>query len=284
MGQAVKGIDGVVAGSDNYSAPVLEAADRLKVIVRVGVGYDTVDLAAATSKGIQVGTTPGTNHHAVADYAFGLLLASARRIVPHHTTTAAGQWTRMAGPDVYGKTIGIVGLGAIGKGVARRARGFDMTVLAYDVYRDDAFAQANGVRYVDLDELFRASDYVTLHTPLLPETRGLVSAERLATMKPTAYLINTARGELVDLEALGAAVREGRLAGAALDVFPKEPPTGNPILQTENVIVSPHVAGGSIEANLAAARMACQSVVAVIRGGRVEHCVNPDVYGTVSGP
>jgi D-3-phosphoglycerate dehydrogenase len=284
MGQAVKGIDGIVAGSDNYSAPVIEAADRLKVIVRVGVGYDTVDLAAATKKGIQVGTTPGTNHHAVADYAFGLLLALARRIVPHHNTTAAGQWARVAGPDVYGKTIGIVGLGAIGKGVARRARGFDMTVLAYDVYKDEAFAQANGLRYVELDELFRQADYVTLHTPLLPETRGLVNAERLATMKPTAYLINTARGELVDLEALGAAVKEKRLAGAGLDVFPKEPPTGNPILQTENVIVSPHVAGGSIEANLAAARMACQSVVAAIQGGRVAHCVNPDVYGTVSGP
>jgi D-3-phosphoglycerate dehydrogenase len=284
MTRAVKGIDGIVAGSDNYSAPVIEAADRLKAIVRVGVGYDTVDLAAATAKGIQVGTTPGTNHHAVADYAFGLLLASARRIVQHHATTAAGQWVRVAGPDVYGKTIGIVGLGAIGKGVARRARGFDMTVLACDVYKDEPFAQANGVRYVELDELFRQADYVTLHTPLLPETRGLVNAERLRTMKPTAYLINTARGELVDLEALRAALGERRLAGAALDVFPKEPPTGDPILQTENVIVSPHVAGGSIEANLAAAKMACESVVAAIRGGRVAHCVNPDVYGTVSGP
>jgi D-3-phosphoglycerate dehydrogenase len=284
MSQAIRGIDGIVAGSDNYSAPVIAAADRLKVIVRVGVGYDTVDLAAATGKGIQVGTTPGTNQHAVADYAFGLLLALARRIVPHHTTTAAGQWVRVAGPDVYAKTIGIVGLGAIGKGVARRARGFDMTVLAYDVYKDDAFAQANGVRYVELDELFRQADYVTLHTPLLPETRGLVNAERLRTMKPTAYLINTARGELVDLDALIEAIEAGRLAGAALDVFPKEPPTGHPILTTRNVIVSPHVAGGSIEANLAAAKMACQSVVAVLQGGRVAHCVNPDVYGTVSGP
>src|SRR5207253_7605529 len=143
-------------------------------------------------------------------------------------------------------------------GGARRARGFDMTELAYDVYRDEPFAQANSVQYVELDELFRRADYVTLHTPLLPETRGLVNAERLRTMKPTAYLINTARGELVDLDALVAAVKEGRLAGAALDVFPKEPPTGHPILQTENVIVSPHVAGGSIEANLAAAKMACQ--------------------------
>src|ERR671935_713260 len=150
MARALAGIDGVVAGSDNYSAPVIAAADRLKVIVRVGVGYDTVDLAAATARGVQVGTTPGANHHAVADYAFGLLLASARRIVQHHATTAAGQWVRVAGPDVYGKTIGIVGLGAIGKGVARRARGFDMTVLAYDVAQDQEWARRAEVAYVEV--------------------------------------------------------------------------------------------------------------------------------------
>jgi phosphoglycerate dehydrogenase-like enzyme len=159
-----------------------------------------------------------------------------------------------------------------------------MTVLAYDVYRDEEFARANQVRYVELDELFQQADYVTLHTPLLPETRGLVNAERLRSMKRGAYLINTARGELIDLDAVVAALESGQLAGAALDVFPKEPPTGHAILQTANAIVSPHVAGGSIEANLAAAEMACQSVVAVLQGGRVAHCVNPDVYETSSGP
>lgn len=285
MVKAIAGIDGVVAGSDNYSAPVIAAADRLKVVVRVGVGYDTVALAAATAKGIQVGTTPGTNHHAVADYAFGLILASARRIVQHHAATVGGGWLRVAGPDVYGKTIGIVGLGAIGKGMARRARGFDMTVLAYDVFKDEAFAAANQVRYAELDELFSTADYVTLHTPLLPETRGLVNAERLRQMKPTAFLINTARGELVDLDALTTALREKQIAGAALDVFPKEPPpSDHAILTLDNAIVSPHVAGGSIEANLAAAAMACRSVVAVLRGGRVAHCVNPQVYGETAGP
>ncbi len=279
MVQAIKGIDGVVAGSDNYSAPVIEAADRLKTIVRVGVGYDTVDLAAATAKGIQVGTTPGTNHHAVADYAFGLMLALARRIVRHHNSTVAGKWQREPGPDVYGKTLGIVGTGAIGKGVARRARGFSMTVLAHDVVKDEELARALPFRYVELDELLRESDYVTLHAPLLPSTRNLINAERLRLMKPTAFLINTARGELVDLDALTDALRAGRLAGAALDVFPKEPPGDHPILHLENVIVSPHVAGGSTEANLAAARMACESVVSVLKGGRVAYCVNPDVFG-----
>ena len=282
MQKAVQGIDGIVAGSDNYSAPVIESADRLKAIVRVGVGYDTVDLAAATRKGIQVGTTPGTNQHAVADYAFGLMLALARRIVRHHNATAEGKWQREAGPDVYGKTIGIVGTGAIGKGVARRARGFSMNVLAYDVVKDDEFAKATPVRYVELDELFRESDYVTLHAPLLPSTRYLVNAERLRQMKPTAFLINTARGELVDVDALADALREKRIAGAALDVFPKEPPGDHPILKLENAIVSPHVAGGSSEANAAAGKMACESVVAVLRGGRVAYCVNPDVYGATA--
>jgi phosphoglycerate dehydrogenase-like enzyme len=280
MVEALKGIDGVVAGSDNYSAPVIAAADRLKVIVRVGVGYDTVDTAAATARGIQVGTTPGTNQHAVADYAFGLVLALARNIVPHHVTTAAGQWTRRPGPDVWSKTIGIVGAGAIGRGVARRARGFDMTVLAHDVAPDQEWARRTGVAYVEVDELLRSSDFVTLHAPLLPSTRRLINAERLALMRPTSYLVNTARGELVDLEALAAALETGRLAGAAIDVFPQEPPPpDHPILRAPNVILSPHVAGLSIEANTAASRMACESVAAVLRGGRVAHSVNPELFG-----
>jgi D-3-phosphoglycerate dehydrogenase len=135
-----------------------------------------------------------------------------------------------------------------------------------------------------MEELLSQADYVTLHTPLLPQTRGLMNAERLKLMKPTAYLVNTARGELVDLDALMAAVQSKQIAGAALDVFPKEPPTGHPILGLDNVLVSPHVAGGSIEANRAAGKMACESVVSVLRGGRVGFCVNPDVYGTTSGP
>ncbi|HEY3081448.1 MAG TPA: phosphoglycerate dehydrogenase [Chloroflexota bacterium] len=280
MIEALADVDGVIAGSDNYSAAVIGSTDRLKVIVRVGVGYDTVDTAAATARGIQVGTTPGTNHHAVADYAFGLVLALARNIVPHHVTTAAGQWTRLPGPDVWGKTIGILGAGAIGKGVGRRARGFDMTILAHDVAQDAEWAGRTEVAYVEVDELLGRSDFVTLHAPLLPSTRGLINAERLALMKPSSYLVNTARGELVDLDALAAALAAGRLAGAAIDVFPKEPPPADhPILRAPNVILSPHAAGLSIEANTAASRMACQSVAAALAGGRVAHCVNPEVFG-----
>jgi phosphoglycerate dehydrogenase-like enzyme len=278
MIEILKGIDGVVAGSDNYSAPVIDSTDRLKVIVRVGVGYDTVDCEAATRKGIQVGTTPGTNQDAVADYAFGLILALARNIVTHHNTTAAGQWTRLPGPDVYRKTLGVVGAGAVGKGTARRGRGFDMTVLAHDVYQDPAWAAGAGVSYVELDELFRRADYVSLHAPLLPSTRNLVNRERLALMKPTAFLVNTARGELIDLDALKEALDAGRLAGAALDVFPKEPPPpDHPILTTKNVLFAPHVAGLSNEANTAASLMACQSAAAAVTGGQVAHCVNPEV-------
>jgi phosphoglycerate dehydrogenase-like enzyme len=155
-------------------------------------------------------------------------------------------------------------------------------VLAHDVVQDQEFARAMPLRYVGLDELLRESDYVTLHAPLLPQTRQMINAERLKLMKPTAYLINTARGELVDLDALTDALRAGRIAGAALDVFPKEPPGDHPILTLDNAIVSPHVAGGSREANAAAGRMACESVVAVLKGGRVAYCVNPDVYAAAA--
>jgi D-3-phosphoglycerate dehydrogenase len=180
--------------------------------------------------------------------------------------------------------LGLDGVGNIGRDVVRLVAPFEMRVLAYDPYARADDLAGLGVELVDAETLFRESDFVSINCPLNEQTHHSVDARRLALMKPTAYLINTARGELVDLDALVAALEEGRLAGAALDVFPKEPPTGHPILQTANAIVSPHVAGGSIEANLAAAQMACQSVLAVIQGGRVAHCVNPDVYGTVSGP
>lgn len=279
MLDAIKGIDGVVAGSDCYNARVVEVADRLKVIVRVGVGYDTIDVAAATAKGIVVGTTPGTNDRAVADYAFGLMLAIARQIPTNDRTVKAGRWDRPSGVDVNNKTLGIVGLGAIGRNVARRARGFDMRVLAYDVVQNPDFAAAHNVEFSDLDTIFQTADFVTLHAPSTPETRGLVNAARLKSMKAGAYLINTARGDLIDMDALDTALKERWIAGAALDVFPKEPPIGTPLAELENAILSPHVAGMSVEANAAASLMACQSVVKVLNGEKALYAVNPEVYG-----
>lgn len=276
----LRDVDAVIAGSDRYSARAIDAAgERLRIIVRVGVGYDTVDVAAATRRGVVVSTTPGTNDRAVADYAFGLILALARLISYNDRTMRAGRWVRVPGPDVNRKTLGIVGLGAIGRNVARRARGFEMRVLAYDVVRNDEFAAANQVDYTDLDTLFRESDFVTLHVPASPQTRGMVDEARLATMRPTAYLVNTARGDLVDMDALYRALKEQRIAGAGLDVFPQEPPPELPFAELDNVVLSPHVAGLSHEANAAAARQACESVLRVLAGGRPHYTVNPEVYG-----
>jgi D-3-phosphoglycerate dehydrogenase / 2-oxoglutarate reductase len=181
--------------------------------------------------------------------------------------------------DVNGKTLGIIGLGAIGRNVARRARGFDMRVLAYDVFQNAEFAAAHQVEYTDLDTIFRTADFITLHAPATPETRGMVTAARLKSMKPSAYLINTARGDLIDMDALHTALKENWIAGAALDVFPKEPPTGTPLADLDNVILSPHVAGMSVEANRAAAKMACESVVRVLAGEKALYAVNTEVYG-----
>ena len=188
-------------------------------------------------------TTPGTNERAVADFAFGLILTVARAIPANIANVKAGRWERVVGPDVAHATLGIVGLGLIGKEVARRAHGFDMRILAYDVFRDEAFAEQYGVEYRELDDVLAEADYVTVHVPLMPQTRNLLDAGRLARLKPTAYVVNTARGGTVDEAALYEALTSGRLAGAALDVFGVEPAWGNPLLELPNVVATPHVAG-----------------------------------------
>lgn len=277
MQQLIPGVDAVIAASDIYSAPVLEVADRLKVIARVGVGYDAIDLKASTARGVVVSTTPGANHEAVADLAFGLILALARSIPLHDRLMRAGQWERRTGVDVNGKTLGILGLGKIGKGMARRGRGFAMRVVAHDPFWDEEFARANQVERLPLDEVVRAADFLTLHLPASPETNRIMNAERLRAMKPTAFLINTARGTLVDEPALTRALEEGWIAGAGLDVFDHEPPWGSGILQRENTIFSPHVAGFSHQANDLSIRMAVDNVINVLTGKPPLDCVNPDV-------
>ena len=283
MRDLIPGVDAVIAASDRYSPAVLAVADRLKIIARVGVGYDAVDLKAATAHGVVVATTPGANHEAVADLAFGLILALARYIPLHDRLVRAGKWERHTGVDVNGKTLGILGLGKIGKGMARRARGFAMRVVAHDPYWDEAFAQANGVERMPLDDVIRAADYLTLHLPASPDTDRVMNADRLRTMKPTAFLINTARGTLVDEPALERALREKWIAGAALDVFENEPPWGSAILSCENAIFSPHVAGFSQVANELSIRMAVDNVINVLTGKRPLDCVNPDVLTVRAG-
>jgi phosphoglycerate dehydrogenase-like enzyme len=277
MRDLLPGVAAVIAASDRYTEPVFAVADRLKIIARVGVGYDAIDLAAATRHGVVVATTPGANHEAVADLAFGLILGIARYIPLQDRVIRAGQWERYTGVDVNGKTLGILGLGKIGKGMARRARGFAMRVVGHDPYWDDEFARANQVERLPLDEVIRVADFLTLHLPASPDTFKIMNAERLRTMKPTAFLINTARGTLVDEPALAQALQEKWIAGAALDVFENEPPWGSAILACENTVFTPHVAGFSQIANALSIRMSVDSIINVLTGKPPLDCVNPDV-------
>ncbi|MCL4368188.1 MAG: phosphoglycerate dehydrogenase [Actinobacteria bacterium] len=278
MIEILKGIDGAIVSIDPFTPKVLAAAPQLKVVARTGVGYDAVNVPAATEKGVAVCITPGANNRAVADFAFTLLLASARRLLENLTVVPQGGWKRYQGKDLPGSTIGIVGLGSIGKEVAKRARGFDMRVLAYDVFKDEAFATQHQVTYVPLDQLLRESDFVTLHCFLDDSTRHLIDAERLALMKPTAYLINTARGPIVDEEALYQALKEKKIAGAALDVFDQEPlPAGSPLRGLDNVYLAPHVAGQTDGAIQAMGTIAADNVIAVLRGEKPLGLVNREV-------
>jgi phosphoglycerate dehydrogenase-like enzyme len=267
--------DVMLASGDPMTAAMLEQAPRLKLIARVGVGYDTVDIEAARRRGVYVTVTPGANEHAVADYTLASMLALLRNVVHNHITTAANQWDRRPGVDLSGKTVGIVGLGRIGKLVARRLAGFDVRLLATDPYPDAGFAGTHGVRYMPLDDLLAASDIVTFHVLLRPETRHLLDARRLALLRPTAFVVNTCRGPVIDERALDAALREGRIAGAALDVFEEEPPIDSPILTAPNILLSPHIAGISQEAAQRMAEMAVAEAVRCLQGLPPLHPVGP---------
>nr|WP_270760612.1 phosphoglycerate dehydrogenase [Klebsiella variicola] len=218
----------IVAFTD-INESLLEKAPRLKIVYKHGVGVDNIDLNATRQRNIFVTNVPDANKHAVADFAFGLILNTARQISQAISETKAGNWPRIFATDVYGKTLGIVGLGHIGKEVARRARGFNMRVLATDAWPDREFAQEHQVEYVSLDTLTAQSDFISLHTPLTPETENMFNAARLQQMKTGAFLINVSRGGIVDEQALYEALKSGHLAGAAADVFLEEPCAKHPL-------------------------------------------------------
>jgi D-3-phosphoglycerate dehydrogenase len=272
--------DGAIISSMPITAAVLNAVPRLKVIALRGVGYDSVDVAAATARGIPVAVAPGFTD-SVADYVFGLLLAVTRQVAQADRVVRGGRWEVLVSTNIAGKTLGIIGLGRIGKAVARRARGFDMPILATDVVQDEAFAASHGVRYVTLEELLRQADIVSINAPLQGDTRHLIDAQALASMKPTAFLINTARGDLVDEAALAAALRAGRLAGAGLDVFHDEPLQDSPLRGLDNVVLSPHLAAYSREGLRETGVLAARAVLAVLAGGRPDAAqwVNPEASG-----
>jgi phosphoglycerate dehydrogenase-like enzyme len=252
-------------------------------VARVGVGYDAVDVAAATDHGVVICTTPGTNQDSVAEHCFMLILALARNLMKQHNPIAQGKWSRSANLPIRGKTLGLVGLGRIGKAMTTRAIAFGMPVIAFDPYPDRAFAEKHGVRLVSLEELLRQADYISLHLPAMAGTHKLINAERLALMKPTAFLINTARGAVVDEPALYEALRDKKIAGAGLDVFEEEPPLpGNPITKLDNVVMTAHTAGVDTKSRDDMARKAAESIAAISRGEWPAECVvNPEVKANI---
>jgi len=259
-------------------AALLDAAPRLKVVANHAVGFDNVDVAAASARGIAVTNTPDVLTDATADFTFALILAAARRLGEGEALARSGAWRgwapdQLLGQSIAGRVIGVIGFGRIGQAVARRAAGFAMEIL-YTSPREVAFA---GARRVALAELLAAADVVTLHCPLTPETRHMIDADALARMKPTAVLVNTARGPCVDEEALAAALERGTIAAAGLDVFEKEPTIHPALLASRRVVLAPHLGSATLEARGGMARLCAEAVAAVLSGRRPTHLVNPEV-------
>jgi D-3-phosphoglycerate dehydrogenase len=279
---AVGDVDAILARTAMISASVIAAAPQLKIVSRHGVGVDYVDVAACTRHGVLVTITGDANSEAVSERAFGFLLAAARKIPAADNSIKSGQWERgqFIGFEIYRKVLGIVGLGRIGSRVARHARGFDMQVIACDPYIDPEVARKLDVTLVDLETLLLRADFITLHVPLTPETRHMIGQAELALMKPSAILINTARGAIVDEQALHRALITSEIAAAALDVFEQEPlPPNYPLAGLDNVICSPHCAGQSEEALERVAVRAAENILCVLRGASPDPSlvVNPEV-------
>ncbi|WMW46878.1 phosphoglycerate dehydrogenase [Bacillus paralicheniformis] len=241
--EAAGGADAAIVAFNQITPYVLDRLPSLKIVCKHGVGVDNIDLHAAKERNVWVTNAPNANKHAVADFVFGLMLSAARQIPAADRETKLGKWPRIFGSDVYGKTLGIVGLGMIGKEVAKRTQGFNMTVLAYDVFPDRAFAADHHIQFTELDHLLKESDFITLHMPLTAETENMIGEKELAAMKETAYLINASRGGIVSECALYDALANGSIAGAALDVYQTEPLKQYPLFELDRFIAMPHIAG-----------------------------------------
>ena len=284
LAEACREVEGLVASGARVSEEVLEQAPRLRVIANVGVGYDNIDVAACTRRRILVTNTPDVLTETTADLAFALLMAVARRLVESDRYVREGhwrywQWAYLWGTDLYRKTLGVYGLGRIGKAVARRARGFSMRVLYYDIVRPTPAQERElGAQFVDRETLLREADFLTLHVPLTPETHHLISARELAMMKPTAFLINAARGKVVNEAALVEALQSRQIAGAGLDVFEQEPHIRPALLALPNVVLTPHVGSATSETRLAMAMLAAENLLAALEGRCPPNPVNPEIY------
>ncbi|MCB0178285.1 MAG: D-glycerate dehydrogenase [Anaerolineae bacterium] len=286
--ERVKGVEGILSllTSQIDDEVMAAAGTNLKVISNYAVGYDNIDIPAATRRGVPVGNTPGVLTDTTADFAFALLMAAARRVVEADVYARAGKWrtwgpSLLLGQDITGATLGIIGFGRIGKGMAKRAQGFDMEILYYSPNcPPDPYAAEIGAHCVDLTTLLERSDFVSVHVPLNDQTHHLINKETLRMMKPSAVLINTARGPVVDTEALYEALRDQVIGYAALDVTDPEPiPADHPLLELENVIVAPHIASASYATRGKMATMAAENLIAGLKGEHLPNCVNPQVYG-----
>ncbi len=285
LGKVVEA-DGILTNiMDRIDADVFQAAHRLKVVSQLGVGVDNIDVAEATRRGVLVGNTPGVLAKATADIAFGLLMSAARRISEGDRWLRAGNWKMQyhpmvwLGAEVHGATLGIVGMGQIGVEMAKRARGFDMRVIYYSRTRKPELESELGMEYFEPSDLLSTADFVTLHIPLTLETRHFIGERELQLMKPTAILINAARGAVVDSQALYTALKEGWISGAALDVTDPEPILpDDPLLSLDNLVITPHIGSASIDSRRRTCLLAARNVVAGIQGKRLEACANPEVY------
>jgi len=270
--------------SDKIDSEVYDVAPKLKIVAQMAVGFDNIDIPEATKRGIYVTNTPGVLTETTADFAWTLLMTVARRVVEGDKYVRTGQWKvgwhpmMLQGRDVYGSTLGIVGLGRIGCAIAQRAKGFSMKVLYNDVIRRPDFEKEYGIQYVDADYLFKNADFITVNVPLTKETHHLVDERKLKMMKKTAYIINNARGPVVDEEALYKALKEGWIAGAGLDVFEQEPlPDSSPLLKLDNVVVAPHISSSSYETRSQMAKMVADNLTAFFEGKTPPNLVNTEV-------
>lgn len=277
----VSDIDGIITGMDQLTEKVMNSSSTLKVISKHGVGVDNIDIEAASKREIFVTNIPTIEEesNAVADFTFALLLATARNICKSNDSIKKGGWVKLIGSEVYGKTLGVIGGGVIGKAVIERAMGFDMDVLVYDLYETEEIVKKYNARYVELEYLLKNADFVTIHVPLNDKTKNLIKRKELEMMKSCSYLINTARGGIVSEEDLYEVLKEKRIAGAALDVFLEEPPKSSPLLELDNLITTPHAAAYTTSCMSALDMVSAQNVIDVLNGSKPpeRYVVNKDL-------
>lgn len=267
-------VDGIIVGAEKITKKIINNTKKLRVISKHGVGVDNIDLRAATKKGIIVTNVPDANFNAVADLTFGLMITAARSICEADRTVRNGQWKKYIGVELWEKTLGVIGTGKIGKAVITRSRGFNMKVLAYDLFKDEAFARKHDFSYVPFKSVLENSDFVTIHVPLTEKSRNLIGEKELRIMKKTSYLINAARGEIIDEDALYKALINGWIAGAALDVFKNEPLTDSSLLTLQNITLTPHIGAYSYEAIKKMGEVSVINLLNVLKGKQPLYRVN----------